>query len=45
VAVLDAAVPASRVHADALIEGDLDTIRATGLDLIAIVQCHPDGCK
>jgi hypothetical protein len=43
-AILDAAVPASRKHAAALVGDDLDAMRATGLELITIVNCHPDGC-
>jgi hypothetical protein len=43
-AILDAAVPASRDHAAALVGDDLDAMRATGLELITIVNCHPDGC-
>ena len=44
VAILDAAVPVSRDHAAALVGDDLDAMRATGLELITIVNCHPDGC-
>jgi hypothetical protein len=43
-AILDAAVPVSRNHAAALVGEDLDAMRATGLELITIVNCHPDGC-
>ena len=43
-AILDEAVPVSRDHAEALVGDDLDAMRATGLELIAIVNCHPDGC-
>jgi hypothetical protein len=43
-AILDAAVPVSRDHAAALVGNDLDAMRATGLELITIVNCHPDGC-
>jgi hypothetical protein len=43
-AILDAAVPVSREHADALVGDDLDAMRATGLELITIVNCHPNGC-
>mgnify|MGYP003643479844 FL=1 len=43
-AILDAAVPVSREHATALVGDDLDAMRATGLELITIVNCHPDGC-
>ena len=44
-AILDAAVPASRDHAEALVGDDVDQMRATGLGLIAIVNCHPYGCR
>ena len=43
-AILDAAVPVSRDHAEALVGDDLDAMRATGLELITIVNCHPGGC-
>jgi hypothetical protein len=43
-AILDAALPASRDHAAALVDGELDLIRSTGLELIEIVNCWPDGC-
>jgi hypothetical protein len=43
-AILDAAVPVSRDHAAALVGGDLDAMRATGLELITIVNCWPEGC-
>lgn len=43
-AILDSAVPESIAHARALTQNDLDEIRKTGLDLIATVNCWPDGC-
>ena len=43
-AILDAAVPVSRDHAEALVGDDVDRMRATGLELITIVNCWPDGC-
>ena len=43
-AILDTAVPESIVHARALTTDDLDEIRKTGLDLIATVNCWPEGC-
>jgi hypothetical protein len=44
-AILDAAVPVSLDHAEALVGDDVDRMRATGLELISIVNCHPDGCR
>lgn len=44
-AILDAAVPLSVQHARALTQNDLDEIRRTGLDLIATVNCWPEGCR
>jgi hypothetical protein len=44
-AILDAAVPASRDHAAALVADDLGAMRSTGLELITIVNCWPAGCK
>jgi hypothetical protein len=44
-AILDGAVPSSRVHAEALSGGDINRMRATGLELITIVNCWPDGCR
>ena len=43
-AILDAAVPVSREHAGALLGDDVDKMRATGLELITVVNCWPDGC-
>ena len=43
-AILDNAVPESVTHARALTTEDLDEIRKTGLDLITVVNCWPDGC-
>ena len=43
-AILDAAVPVSREHAEALVGDDLDAMRETGLELITVVNCWPDGC-
>jgi len=43
-AILDAAVPVSRNHAEALVGDDVDRMRATGLELITVVNCWPDGC-
>jgi hypothetical protein len=43
-AILDAAVPVSRDHAEALVGSDVDQMRSTGLELITIINCHPDGC-
>ena len=43
-AILDTAVPVSRDHAEALVGDDVDRMRATGLELITIVNCWPDGC-
>lgn len=43
-AILDSAVPSSIAHARALTQNDLDEIRKTGLDLIATVNCWPEGC-
>ena len=43
-AILDAAVPVSRVHADALVGDDVDRMRRTGLELITVVNCWPNGC-
>jgi len=43
-AILDAAVPVSREHAEALVGDDLDAMRATGLQLITVVNCWHDGC-
>ena len=43
-AILDNAVPESITHARALTGDDLAAIRKTGLDLIATVNCWPDGC-
>ena len=43
-AILDAAVPVSRDHADALVGDDLNEMRSTGLELITVVNCWPDGC-
>ena len=43
-AILDAAVPVSRTHADALIGDDVDLMRATGLELITVVNCWDGGC-
>jgi len=43
-AILDAAVPASQNHAGSLVGSDVDRMRRTGLELITIVNCWPDGC-
>ena len=43
-AILDSAVPESIAHARALTQNDLDEIRRTGLELIATVNCWPEGC-
>ena len=43
-AILDTAVPISRDHAEALVGDDVDRMRATGLELITVVNCWPDGC-
>ena len=43
-AILDTAVPVSRDHAEALVGDDVDKMRATGLELITIVNCWPYGC-
>ena len=43
-AILDEAVPLSRSHAEALVGDDVDRMRATGLQLITVVNCWPDGC-
>jgi len=43
-AILDSAVPSSIAHARALTQNDLDEIRRTGLELIATVNCWPEGC-
>jgi hypothetical protein len=43
-AILNEAVPVSRDHAAALVGDDLDAMRSTGLELITIVNCWPDGC-
>jgi hypothetical protein len=43
-AILDAAVPASRDHAEALVGDNVDLMRVTGLELITVVNCWPDGC-
>ena len=43
-AILDAAVPVSRTHAEALVGDDVDRMRATGLELVTVVNCWPDGC-
>ena len=43
-AILDAAVPVSRVHADALVGDDINRMRRTGLELVTIVNCWPNGC-
>jgi hypothetical protein len=43
-AILDAAVPVSRDHADALVGGNVDLMRVTGLELITVVNCWPNGC-
>ena len=43
-AILDAAVPVSRTHAEALVGDDVGRMRATGLELITVVNCWPDGC-
>ena len=43
-AILDAAVPVSRVHAEALVGDDVDRMRRTGLELITVVNCWPNGC-
>ncbi|URC15535.1 hypothetical protein DB2_33 [Octadecabacter Antarctic DB virus 2] len=43
-ALLDTALPVSRDHAEALVGDDVDKMRATGLELITIVNCWPDGC-
>jgi len=34
----------SRVHADALVGDDVDRMRRTGLELITVVNCWPNGC-
>jgi hypothetical protein len=44
-AILDAAVPASRDHAAALVGDNVDLMRVTGLELVTIVNCWPDGCS
>jgi hypothetical protein len=43
-AILEEAVPLSRSHAEALVDDDVERMRATGLELITIVNCWPDGC-
>lgn len=44
-AILDRAVPLSVQHARALTKNDIDEMRRTGLDLVATVNCWPEGCR
>ena len=43
-AILDAAVPVSQTYADALVGDDINRMRRTGLELITVVNCWPNGC-
>ena len=44
-AILDQAQPEATAHARSLTSNDVSEMRRTGLRLITLVQCWPDGCE
>ena len=44
-AILDRAQPEATSHAEALTGTDINLMRQTGLRLITVVRCWPDGCE
>jgi len=44
-AILDAAHEPAAAHRDALVTGDIHEARRTGLELLTILSCWPNGCQ
>ena len=44
-AILDQAQPVATEHAEALTSNSVNEMRRTGLRLITLVRCWPDGCE